>query len=92
MNIVNPSQGVITASSRFGTLLLKADGSVVVPYNVRLTRSLLEIFGEKVAWISTKTVPYNVSGSYGARNPRAIIVPQFICIENLEISHSNNSY
>jgi len=38
MNIVNPSQGLITGSSRFGSLLLKADGSVVVPYNVRLTQ------------------------------------------------------
>ncbi len=31
MNLVNPSKGLITASSRFGALLLKKDGSVVVP-------------------------------------------------------------
>jgi len=92
MNIVNPSQGLITGSSRFGSLLLKADGSVVVPYNVRLTQSLLEIFGEKVAWLSNKTIPYNVSNSYGARNPIAIIVPKFIRVNDLEISHANDSY
>ncbi|MGC8857385.1 MAG: hypothetical protein ACP5QU_11390 [Anaerolineae bacterium] len=52
MNIVNPSRGVITASSRFGALYLKKDGSLLIPYNVRLTQSLLDIFGEKVAWLS----------------------------------------
>ena len=92
MNIVNPSQGLITGSSRFGSLLLKADGSVVIPYNVRLTQSLLDIFGEKVAWLSRDTIPYNVSLSYGARNPIALIVPKFMRVNDLEISHANNSY
>lgn len=92
MNIVNPSKGIITASSRFGALLLKQDGSVVIPYNVRLTQSLLELFGDKVDWLSQDTVPYNTSDSYGARNPTAVIVPRFIRVNNLEISHSNPSY
>lgn len=92
MNIVNPSKGIITASSRFGALLLKADGSVSVPFNVRLTQSLLDVFGDKVAWLSTKTLPYNTSQSYGARNPTAVVVPQFIQVNDLEISHSNPSF
>lgn len=92
MNIVNPSKAIVTGSSRFGALLLKQDGSIVVPYNVRLTQSLLDIFGDKVAWISDKATTYNVSHSYGARNPTALIVPNFLCVENLEISHSNDSY
>ena len=92
MNIVNQSKGIITASSRFGALLLKQDGSVAVPYNVRLTQSLLDIFGDKVAWLSKQTVAYNTSASYGARNPTAMIVPLFIQVDGLEISHSNSSY
>jgi predicted Zn-dependent protease len=92
MNIVNPSKGIITGSSRFGALLLKKDGSVAVPYNVRLTQSLLDIFGDKVAWLSRETVPYNSSQSYGARNPTAIIVPRFMRVDDLEISLSNSSY
>lgn len=92
MNIVNPSKGVVTASSRFGALLLKQDGSVVIPYNVRLTQSLLDIFGDKVAWLSRKTVVNNTSSSYGSRNPTAVIVPKFVCVKDLEISHSNASY
>ena len=92
MNIVNPSKGLVTASSRFGALLLKQDGSIVVPFNVRVTQSLLDIFGDKVAWMSKAQTVVNTSSSYGARNPTAILVPTFIRVNDLEISHSNTSY
>lgn len=92
MNLVNPSKGLVTASSRFGALLLKKDGSVVVPYNVRVTQSLLNIFGDKVAWMSKSQTINNTSQSYGSRNPTALIVPIFIQVNDLEISHSNSSY
>lgn len=92
MNIVNPSKGLVTGSSRFGALLLRKDGTVAVPYNVRLTQSLLDIFGDKVAWLSKQTVPYNTSASYAARNPTAIVVSMFMRVNELEISHSNSSY
>jgi predicted Zn-dependent protease len=92
MNVVNPSKGIITASSRFGALLLRQDGVVSIPYNVRLTLSLLEIFGKKVAWLARQTVAYNTSMSYGKRNPTALIVPAFMRVNDLEISHSNDSY
>ncbi len=92
MNLVNPSKGIITGSSRFGALLLKQDSSIALPYNVRLTHSLLDLFGDKVAWMSRETVAYNTSSSYGARNPTAMIVPRFTCVRDLEISHSNTSF
>jgi hypothetical protein len=92
MNIVNPTKGILTGSSRFGALLLKKDGSVVIPYNVRLTQSLLDIFGDKVAWISKSIVAFNTSESYGSRNPTALLVPHFMQVNDLEISHSNSSY
>jgi predicted Zn-dependent protease len=92
MNIVNPTKGVVTASSRFGALLLKKDGSVGIPFNVRMTQSLLDVFGDKIAWLSNETVAYNVSMSYGARNPTAVIVPRFTQVDDLEISHSNPSF
>jgi len=92
MNVVNPSKGIMTASSRFGALLLKKDGSVVVPYNVRLTQSLLDLFSEKVAWLSKHESVFNTSSSYGIRNPTALVLPTFIKVDGLEISHSNTSY
>jgi predicted Zn-dependent protease len=92
MNIVNPSKGLITASSRFGALLLKKDGNIVVPFNVRVTQSLMDIFGDKVAWMSKQQTTYNTSASYGSRNPVAIVLPKFIRVNDLEISHSNASF
>ena len=92
MNIVNPSKALLTASSRFGALLLKKDGSIVVPFNVRVTQSLLDLFGDKVAWLSKNQTVYNTSASYGARNPTAVVLPKFIRVNDLEISHSNSSY
>jgi predicted Zn-dependent protease len=92
LNIVNPSQGLITASSRFGALLLKKDGSLAVPYNVRITQSLLDIFGDRLAWLARPQIVYNTSSSYGARNPTSVVVPAFLRVNGLEISHSNSSY
>lgn len=92
MNIVNPSQGVITASSRFGTLLLRSDGSVAAPYNVRLTPSLLEVFGEKLSWLSQAQVAYNTSSSYGRRNPSAVVTPSLMAAADLEVTFANESF
>lgn len=92
MNLVNPSKGVFTGSSRFGALLLKKDGSIQVPYNVRLTQGLRDVFGDQVAWLSREMVAYNTSASYGARNPTAVIVPAFMRVNGLEISHANPSF
>ena len=91
-NIVNPSKGLVTGSSRFGTLLLKKDGTIEVPYNVRITQSLLDLFGDQVAWLSKQTVAYNTSMSYMSRNPTALVVPRFMQVNDVEISHSNTSY
>jgi predicted Zn-dependent protease len=92
MNVVNPTKGLVTGSSRFGALLLKTDRTVAIPFNVRLTQSLLDIFGERVEWLSEETLPYNTTQSYGARNPVAVIVPRFMQVQSLEISHSNPSF
>jgi hypothetical protein len=92
MNVVNPSQGMVTGSSRFGALYLKKGGGVQVPFNVRLTQKFTDFFGERVQWLSKKQVAYNVSSSYGQRNPMALLVPRFICVKGIEISHSNPSY
>lgn len=92
MNIVNPSTGLITGTSRFGALLLKKDGTIGVPFNVRVTQSYDDIFGDNLEWLSKQTAVVNTSMSYGARNPTAIIAPKFFCVKDLEISHSNSTF
>ena len=92
MNVVNPTAGMFTGSSRFGALLLRKDGTISVPYNVRVTQTFEELFGERLAWLSREQVAHNTSHSYGLRNPRAVVVPRFTCVKDVEISHSNSSY
>lgn len=92
MNIVNPSEGLLTGSSRFGALLLKKDGSILPIFNVRMTRSYKDFFGENLEWLSKETEPYNITTTYGSRNPMAIVVPKFIKVNNITISQSNKSY
>lgn len=92
MNAVNPSKGLLTGSSRFGALFFKRDGSIEVPYNVRLTHSFQDFFGDQLAWMSRQQTVYNASASYERRNPTAFLLPRFVCVEGLEVSHSNSSY
>ncbi|MDI9460511.1 MAG: metallopeptidase TldD-related protein [Saccharofermentanales bacterium] len=90
--VVNPSQGLVTGSSRFGALLFKQDGSIKVPYNVRLTNKLTDLFGRGLVKLAQKRVVYNTSQTYGERDPRAVLVPKFVMLDDIEISHSNDSY
>ena len=92
MNVVNPSQGIITASSRFGAMYLKKNGEVEIPFNVRITQSLKDLFGPDLAWISRETTAYNTSQSYDARNPTAVVTPRLMMVRNREISHTNSSF
>lgn len=91
MNVVNHTEGIITCCSRFGALLLRKDGSINVPFNVRLTEKLMNIFG-RVAWLSQATAAANVSSTYGTRTPSACVVPKFTCVNDVAITHANASF
>lgn len=90
--LVNASEGLITGTSRFGALLFQKDGSVAVPYNVRFTEKLGDLFGKKLRWLSTQTSAYNISSTYDARNPRALVVPRLMCCDDVKVEISNKSY
>lgn len=92
MNIVNPTEGLITGSSRFGALYFKKDGTVLAPFNVRLTKKYSDFFGESLDWVSKTREVYNLTNTYGLRNPMANMMPKFIKINNLGISSSNKSF
>jgi hypothetical protein len=80
MNIVNPSEGMITGSSRFGTLLLKKDGSVQVPYNVRITQTFADLFGENVEWLAQEQTVHNTPAATGRATPVRYYC-RFFCVE-----------
>jgi predicted Zn-dependent protease len=91
MNVVNRTQGVVTCCSRFGALLLKVDGVVAVPFNVRMTESLLNILAN-IEWLSKARTTVNTSDYYGYRTPAAKLVPNFVCVRDVEITHANVSF
>ena len=70
-------------SSRFGALLFKQDGSIKVPYNVRLTNKLTDLFGRGLVKLAQKRVVYNTSQTYGERDPRAVLVPKFVMLDDI---------
>jgi hypothetical protein len=90
--IVNPSEGLITGSSRFGALLLKKDGSIALPYNVRFTEKLSDLFGKKLVWLAKETMPYGSSSHYGGRDPYSMIVPVLGCFDDINVEISNKSF
>ncbi len=91
MNIVNPTQGIVTCSSRFGALLLRKDGTIDVPYNVRMTENFFTLF-KNICWLSAELSVVNTSDSYGARNPTAIVVPSFTQVSGVHITHANTTF
>ena len=86
MNVVNSTEGTITGSSRFGALILRKNGDVEIPQNLRITDSLLNLFAN-VDWLSKERSAANTSNSYGKRNPEALFIPKFVKINNVEITH-----
>ncbi len=92
MNAVNPSEGQLTAISRFGALLLRKDGSIELPYNVRFTEKLKDLFGDKLQWMSKYTVPYGSSTHYYGRDPYALMVPALSCFDGINVEISNESF
>lgn len=90
--LVSASLGIVTGTSRFGALLLKADGSIAVPFNVRLTEKLGDLFGSKLKWLSRASCAYNTSNTYDNRNPIASVVPCLMCCQDVVVEISNSSY
>jgi len=90
MNIVNMTEGIITACSRFGALIFE-NGEMKIPFNFRLTDSFFNLF-KNIEWISDETVTVNTSNSYGMRAPTAALMPKFIKLKNINIPQSNKSF
>ena len=82
MNAVNPSKGLLTGSSRFGALFFKRDGSIEVPYNVRLTHSFQD-FWRSTGLDEPAANCLQCQRLLRARNPTAFLLPRFVCVDGL---------
>ncbi len=91
MNIVNMTEGIITACSRFGALIFDAENKIRIPFNFRITDNFFNLFSD-IEWISSESVAVNTSNSYGMRSATAVLAPKFIKIKNVSITHVNKSF
>jgi predicted Zn-dependent protease len=91
MNVVNETEGIVTGCSRFGALLLRADGSIAVPFNLRITEKLQNLFGN-IGWLAATCTAINTSGTYGRRTATAVMTPAFTQVNNVSITHTNPSF
>ncbi len=91
LHLPDPTRGQITGSSRFNAMQVK-NGEVVAPLlSTRVTDTIPAIFSNITA-ISAKSVPVNISSTYGRRSPEVISVPEYIICSEVRISDVADSF
>ena len=63
-----------------------------LPYNVRFTERLDQLFGDKLVWLSKELVPYGSSSSYFGRDPSTTLVPALACFDGVTVEISNENF
>lgn len=91
INLPNASKGIFTGSSRFNAVLIK-NGKVVSPiFSSRITDNFQSVFGN-VKLISSESVSFNESNTYGRRSPVAMSVPSYMVCEKVKITDCADSF
>jgi predicted Zn-dependent protease len=91
INLPNPSKGIFTGSSRFNAVLIK-NGKIVSPiFSSRITDNFQSVFGN-VKLISSESVSFNGSNTYGRRSPVAMSVPSYMVCEKVKITDCADSF
>jgi predicted Zn-dependent protease len=91
INLPNASKGIFTGSSRFNAVLIK-NGKVVSPiFSSRITDNFQSVFGN-VLLISSESVSFNGSNTYGRRSPVAMSVPSYMVCEKVKITDCADSF
>jgi len=91
VHMPDPTKGMFTCSSRFNARLIK-NGEFVAPLlSSRVTDTIPSVFGGITA-ISSRTIPWNVSGTYDRRSPTAMSIPEYIICDGVRISDVADSF
>ncbi len=91
IHMPDPTKGMFTGSSRFNAQLIK-NGEFVAPLlSSRVTDTIPTVLGQVIA-ISSRTVPFNISATYGRRSPEAVSVPEYIICGDVRISDVADSF
>ncbi|WP_413698934.1 metallopeptidase TldD-related protein [Psychromonas sp. KJ10-10] len=90
MNFTNPAKGEFTGSSRFGTFLIENGKIASQLKNQRINDSYHNIFNN-IEWLSSTLTHINTSNTYDMRNATSIACPQFVKVNNVNITGSSQS-
>lgn len=90
-NMPDPARGMFTGSSRFNALLVQGGTFTAPLLSTRITDTIPNIFSHVVA-VAERSVPVNISNTYGRRAPEAISVPEYLICDNVRISDVAESF
>ena len=85
IHMPDPTKGMFTGSSRFNAMRLEKGEFAAPMFSSRITDTIPNVFNHVVA-ISSKSVPENVSATYGRRQPEAVSVPEYLLCDEVRIS------
>ncbi len=91
VHMPDPTKGQFTCSSRFNAQRIQAGEFVAPLLSSRVTDEIPSVFNNVIA-ISSRAVPFNVSGTYGRRTPEAFSVPEYMLCDSVRISDVADSF
>jgi PmbA protein len=91
IHMPDPTKGMFTGSSRFNARLIKGGEFVAPLVSSRVTDTIPQVLGQVIA-LSSKSMPFNISATYGRRNPEAMSVPEYIICNDVRISDVADSF
>jgi predicted Zn-dependent protease len=91
LHLPDPTRGQITGSSRFNAMRVVGGKFTAPLLSTRVTDTIPSIFSSITA-ISAKSVPINISSTYGRRSPEVISVPEYIICSTVRISDVADSF
>ena len=87
----DPTKGMFTGSSRFNARLIKGGEFVAPLVSTRVTDTIPQVLGQVIA-LSSQSMPFNISATYGRRTPEAMSVPEYIICNDVRISDVADSF
>jgi predicted Zn-dependent protease len=85
IHLPDPSRGMFTGSSRFNARRI-AGGRFLAPMcSTRITDTIPNVLSHVTA-VSSRSVLFDVSATYGRRTPEAVSVPEYVICDNVRIN------
>jgi predicted Zn-dependent protease len=88
---VDPPRGLFTGSSRFNARRVEQGRFTAPLLSSRVTDTLTNVLSNVVA-VSSQSLLFEMSNTYGARYPDAVNVPEYMICDNVRISDVADSF